>query len=500
MPRDDIAAKLDELRDDGPLILSAAAPLDSARHLIHRRYRDPAGSTLWHQQGTFYHWSGTHYREIAREEIRANVYAFLDDAMRADGDKLAPFNPSKSKVEDVLDALAATAQLPGVVRPPSWLYNGTHQSAADILACSNGLVHLPTRTLLPHTPAFFGVNAVDYPYDPIASEPIEWLKFLAIIWKDDKESIDTLQELFGLLLTPDTRHHKAFLIVGPARSGKGTIARLLTAMLGKENVAGPTLSSLSQNFGLAPLIGKPLAIISDARLGGRADAHVIAERILSITGEDSIDIDRKFRDAWTGRLPTRFLILTNELPKLNDASGALASRFIVLRLTQSFLGREDMGLTDKLLAELPGILCWAMAGRDHLAERGHFVQPTSAKQAVAELADLASPIGAFLRDRCVVAPLYTENCAAMFDAWSAWCTEQNRDRAGTTQVFSRDLRAAVAGLETIQVRDVAGNPERRYRGVALREPHKPAPADRRPPPPPGRFADDDGCHRTAPAW
>ena len=69
------------------------------------------------------------------------------------------------------------------------------------------------------------------------------------------------------------------MLVGPKRSGKGTIARILTDLIGKANVAGPTLSGLGTNFGLAPLIGKPLAIIDDARLSGKADASVIAERL-----------------------------------------------------------------------------------------------------------------------------------------------------------------------------------------------------------------------------
>ena len=222
------------------------------------------------------------------------------------------------------------------------------------MACRNGLLHLPKRRLYPHSPAFFTVNAVDYDYDMSAKAPAEWLRLLEVLWPHDAEAIATLQEMFGLLLTGDTRQQKAFLIVGPKRSGKGTIARLLTALLGADNVAGPTLSGLGQNFGLAPLIGKPLAIISDARLSGRADQQIIAERLLAITGEDALTIDRKYQAAWTGRLPTRFLILTNELPRLADASGALASRFVVLTLRQSFYGKEDQGLTERLLKNCPG--------------------------------------------------------------------------------------------------------------------------------------------------
>ncbi|MCZ6737546.1 MAG: hypothetical protein O7B77_06175, partial [Actinobacteria bacterium] len=50
---------------------------------------------------------------------------------------------------------------------------------------------------------------------------------------------------FGYALTQDTRQQKLFLIVGPKRSGKGTIARVLTAMVGADNVCNPTLASLS---------------------------------------------------------------------------------------------------------------------------------------------------------------------------------------------------------------------------------------------------------------
>jgi putative DNA primase/helicase len=87
----------------------------------------------------------------------------------------------------------------------------------------------------------------------------------------------------------------------PRRSGKGTIARVLTALLGRDSVVSPTLASLQTPFGLAPLIGKPLAIISDARLGSRSDQAAITERLLSISGEDGLTIDRKFMPSWTGR-------------------------------------------------------------------------------------------------------------------------------------------------------------------------------------------------------
>ena len=84
-----------------------------------------------------------------------------------------------------------------------------------------------------------------------------------------------------------------------------------------------------------------LAIIADARFSGRVDSAAIVERILRITGEDRVDVDRKYQPALTVRLPTRLMIISNDLPRLQDASGALVGRMIVLSLTKSWFGTED---------------------------------------------------------------------------------------------------------------------------------------------------------------
>jgi putative DNA primase/helicase len=236
-------------------------------------------------------------------------------------------------------------------------------------------------------------------------------------------------------------------------------------MLGDDNVAGPTLGSLGGAFGLEPLLNRQLAIVSDARLGGRADQSVIAERLLAVSGEDGISVDRKHRTAWYGRMPVRFMLLTNEAPRIADASGALASRFIVLQCTQSFIGKEDHGLERRLLAELPSILLWALEGLARLNTRQRFVQPASAAGVPTQIEDLGSPISAFLRDRCQVGPDKLAKRADLYWAWGEWCEESGL-RRGSEATFGRDLAAAVPGLKTVQVR-VDGVRVRHYAGVGL---------------------------------
>ena len=293
------------------------------------------------------------------------------------------------------------------------------------------------------------------------------MRFLASLWPEDPASIDALQDLFGYCLGSDTNQQKIFLIVGPKRGGKGMIASILARLVGRDNCVAPTLASLGMNFGLAPLINKSVAIIGDARLGGRADQHAIAERLLSISGQDALTIDRKFLPGWTGRLQARFVVMTNELPRLADASGALASRFIVLILTRSFYGHEDLGLSSRLLAELPGIMNWGLAGWRRLRTRGYFVQPDSAAEAVQDLEDLGSPIKAFLRDKCGVDPVYSVAADELFEAWQNYCKSQGREHAGTTQTFGRDLRSALPTIKMTRPRDGLDR-IRAYQGIGLK--------------------------------
>ena len=266
------------------------------------------------------------------------------------------------------------------------------------------------------------------------------------LWPNDPESILTLQEWFGYTILPDTSQQKILMMVGPKRCGKGTIARVLARIIGLANVCAPTLAGLSTNFGLWPLVGKTLGIISDARLGRQTDACPPYGRLLSISGEDLQTIDRKNMSHVTCKLAVRFMILTNELPRLNDPSGALVGRLVLLRLTESWYGKEDITLTAKLLTELPSILLWAIRGWERLRKRGHFLQPASSTAVVRDMEDLSSPMGAFVRDLCIVGTNESIPVQELFGRWKTWCEEKGWKSAGIEQTFGRDLRAVVPSI------------------------------------------------------
>ncbi len=324
---------------------------------------------------------------------------------------------------------------------PSWLDPGYSIPPLEVLPMANGLLWVPHRVLLPLTPMFFNSYALPYGFESVVAPPARWLRFLDELLGDDINSIQLLQEFIGYLLIADTSLHKILLVIGPMRSGKGTIVGVIRALLGEHNVAGPTLSGLCTNFGLQPLVDKPAAIISDARLGSGRDSATAVERLLNVSGEDPLTVDVKYKAPYTVKLPTRLIIMTNEIPALLDSSGALASRFLTLRLTESFLGRGDPGLFNKLVLELPGILAWAIEGRQRLYERGYFVQAESGRAVIDDFVGLSSPVTAFVEERCVVGANESVTKAALFDAWRDWCVENNH-KIGSKKAFGIALRAA----------------------------------------------------------
>jgi putative DNA primase/helicase len=477
-PGDDAGDSLNECDDD---------PHRLARCIL-IGYRNRGRRTLVYWRGEFHQWGGCRYQTLAESEFRATINSVTHRELVAlHRTRKAAFDPSSGDdppkmpkvtrvlVGNVTAALEAFCILRNMTDAPAWIDN-PGPDPRDLVAAGNGLVHLPAyaagsaEAVIENTPHYLNFNAVGFAADATAPEPKEWLAFLHTLWADDAESIELLQEWFGYLLTPDTRQQKMLLMVGPPRSGKGTIARVLQELVGLDNCCNPTLGVLGTPFGLSSLVGKSVAVIEDARLSARSDAGVVTERLLTISGEGRIDVDRKHRDIITGRLNTRFVVATNELPRLSDASGALARRWCVLKLTKSFLGKEDMTLADRLASELSGIFNWAVAGWKRLRERGRFTIPASVADLVDDLCAVSSPVSEFVHDRCWTGAgsSFQVDVEELYKEWKQWCEATGRKEPGTINRFGIELRSAVPHITKPKIKLKDGSRIHVYRGLRLK--------------------------------
>ncbi len=465
---------------------------------------------LYHWKGSWMRWVGPHWEEVDEAQMRSTLYRAVERATYVETtargeDRAYEWAPSRRKIADLLEAVEAITHLKSTVEEPSFLpmsrgeqgpEQGVSRVEADakpqvggveqgeqgesgknsyarmegtLVSCANGLLDIVTRELHPHTPIFFNRVSVPFAYDPTAPEPKKWLDFLHRLFPDDPEAIEVLQEYFGYVLSGRTDLHKMLLIVGPMRSGKGTLARILTAMVGEDNTAAPTLAGLAESFGMADLIGKTLAVVGDARFT-KATNTTVVERLLSISAADPLEVNRKYQKPWKGKIPARLVILSNDLPSFTDASGAIASRMLILTLTKSWLGKEQLDLTDQLMEELPGILNWSLDGLEKLTARGRITEPSSSEEARDIVTRSVSPIKAFLADLCEVGPDLHVSKDKLFNAWTNWCLNQNQKEVGDKAAFSKELFAAEPTIASRRPRGTDGKQYPVYVGIGLRSP------------------------------
>jgi hypothetical protein len=344
---------------DPPMVDPSQALEVAEAYIAHNRVM--GSRTIHRHLEDFYSWDGAAYRKMEREETEAAVARLLIDYARtvkwmvAKADKRDPgtwyaqeVNVTPKQIADatrmLLDRVHITLEPPCWVAPRSTLFAGwsgvVEAILQDAIPCRNGILLSGNRTLLPPHPDFFNLNALGVDYEP-AAKCSQWRAFIQSLWPDDDESINCLQEMFGYMISGEMRLEKMFMLIGPPRSGKGTIASTLKGLLGDKATASIGLSKLTEGLESQIIIGRQLVIIPDARMGKKTDTAKLMDALLSIRGGDNPSVARKFRDAYEGKLHARILILTNITPRFPDDSGATANRFIIWKTMRTFLGREN---------------------------------------------------------------------------------------------------------------------------------------------------------------
>jgi putative DNA primase/helicase len=194
-----------------------------------------------------------------------------------------------------------------------------------------------------------------------------------------------------------------------------------------------------------------------------------------ISGEDSVTIERKGIGDWNGKLGSRFQIAGNTLPNFGKNTAAMAERLLIFPFDVSFSGKEDRGLTDKLIAELPGILNWALVGLDRLRKRGDFLEPAESMVAKKRLIHISDPIHGFIEECCVVKTVLASGAngarvaagtdkAVLYDAYLRYCEEVHAHPKALA-AFTEDMQAIYPTITASKRSNGDGPQVPCYRGI-----------------------------------
>lgn len=441
-----------------PQMPKVSGPMDIAKILVDEAFTGTTGLTLRYWRDDFWFFKRKCYEPVTESELTAQILSWLDKR---------GFEARPRVAADVVKCLAALCHVSFAKDMPYWLDGEDH--GEGWVSFANGLFRIgdPTNIQsMKHTARYFSPWALGYAFNTKADCPT-WLAFLADVLDGDPERIDLLQRWFGLLLTSDTSFQKLLLLIGPPRAGKGTVVRVIGAMIGRANCASPTMTSLATRFGLSTLLTKSVAVMPDAHIGKHVDAIRVAEVLKSVVGEDPQDIDRKYRDPLTSvRLPTRFVVSCNELAHFTDPSGALAARLSVIPFFNSYLGREDRSLERRLHAELSGIVNWAIVGLARLRAEGRLNMPSRSQSIHDNFKRLSSPTAAFVDDCLELHPTFGETTADVYAAYVGWCKTHGHAPGSDARLGER-LRSVNAAIERTRPRLEDGTRPYRYDGIRL---------------------------------
>jgi len=465
--------KLKQALDNGEIVLEANTPIPNAQSYLQAEHSDEDGIKLVHYAGDFYVYTGTHYRPMEEATVRSGLYMYLSACKKMVKGNVVPFNPTQTTVSGVMDALKALTHLEQLPesRPPVWLreFVASKPPAHKLISMRNGIFHMENDMLLPHSLGFFNTHSLPYDYDPSATCP-NWYKFLDDIWPDDEQSKNLLMEYIGYILSGDTKQQKYLSVIGPRRSGKGTINKIILELLGEHNVVSPQLSELCDTFSLQNWLGKPLASFSDARMSNQ-NANGIVGQLLRIVGGDAVTVNRKNKEALDVYLPTRIIMFSNEALQLSENSNALSGRMLMLQMRTSFYGKEDVNLFDRLKKELPGIFNAAMsANKVRLSREGErFIQPESAQATLDMASDIANPMNTFIEDSIEFDSTGTIDKDDLFVVYKRWAFKQNI-HPGTALSFKKRFIASTQdhGVTSTRIRKDSSS-FYVYNGVVLNE-------------------------------
>jgi P4 family phage/plasmid primase-like protien len=315
-----------------------------------------------------------------------------------------------------------------------------------LLNTPSGIVNLETGEIGPHDPACLMTKCtgvapawVGERPDPLADYCPKWTEFLARVTGGDPELQAYLKRVAGYWLTGLTREHAMWFFYGTGRNGKGVFLNTLTRIMGDyAMVASPdTFTADGHNKHLtvlARLQGARLVVSQETEEG----VPWAEARIKAVTGGDPITANFMHRDSFTFMPQFKLGISGNHKPGLKSVDQAIRARFNLVPFTVTIPPTErDPGLSEKLWAEAPGILAWAMEGCwDWRHTR--LAPPPKVTEATEEYFDQEDATSLWIKDCCETDRSYECLSGALFKSWTAWAIKAG-EKTGSHKAFSRTL-------------------------------------------------------------
>lgn len=285
----------------------------------------------------------------------------------------------------------------------------------------------------------------------------------------DKELINVIQEIMGYCLTAETRAEKAFFFYGSGSNGKSLLAKIITELVGKENVSAESLNGMSRQFGLQSIIDKIVNISSENEL---KDAKGInTENLKAIISGDNLTINIKYQAPIDYVPICKLIFLVNSLPDTTDITHGYFRKIMIIPFNKKFEGDEkDVHLFEKIRKdEMPGILNWAIEGLKRLKSNDYkFTESSAINKLLKRYQEEQNPVIRFVEDMFVVDEESKISRKDIISKYYTWISQQGIDdrNSKSNQKFWKMFQAALDKLN-IHVEEKKIKGIRHFKGIRL---------------------------------
>lgn len=389
-------------------------------------------------------WTGSHWRLDDAIEVRRLVadlprQLYRDAADAADSSKRRTIADLARKLEsgNRQSTLLEMAKCRVVVR------HSDLDQGRFLLNTLSGTIDLKTGKVYDHRRSDLLTHDAAIQYDPAATCPT-WTRFLLEVFAGDADLIEFVRRAIGYSLTGDVREQILLICHGSGSNGKSVFLNILRKLLGRLALqAAPDLLMADHNrrhpTEQADLYGRRAVVCQETEENRRFNEVLVKQ----LTGGDSVRARRMREDFWEFEPTWKIWLSTNHRPEIRGTDHAIWRRVRLIPFNVTFhdSGKgeptKDPAMEEKLTAELPGILAWAVQGC--LAwQRDGLPIPKAVHDATEEYREQQDILAAWLKDCCIVKKLADAKAADLYASYSAWC-EANGERPEPQRRFGMRL-------------------------------------------------------------
>ena len=252
-------------------------------------------------------------------------------------------------------------------------------------------------------------------------------EFCAGIFKSEyiEQKTVLLEEIVGYIVCNSTDAKTSLILLGPSGCGKSVILRVLTEIIGKENVSTLSLGNFADRFSKAELVGKQV------NLCGEIPVDPVPSKALdtwkSAVGNDLIFAERKGKDPFSFMPTCKMVFAGNVMPTFTsvDGSNSIVDR-ITLIVFDNAVDKDarDPDIDKRLLGERDIIITNAINRLKTLIESNYeFHMGEEEMRVLIDYKEQINSVSTFLSSECIYDPDALIYITDLYDKYFEFATD-----------------------------------------------------------------------------